>query len=329
MSNTVVRKNCILEHINGVPNRKRNHEHMNDVANGKRRKIKGIDTPQSNQGSFEEVEALAKLISGKIKHAPKVGIVCGSGLGGLGDMVEDKQIIKYSELDGFPVSTVPGHLGQFVFGLLNGTPVMLMQGRVHVYEGYPLHRVVLPIRVMWKMGVKTLILTNAAGGINPEYNVGDVMIMKDHLNLPGFCGVNPLMGINDDRIGPRFPPMSDAYNRKYRDIAKETAQELGFNDFIREGVYSFLTGPTFETVTECRLLRLLGSDATGMSTVPEAIVARHCGMEVLAMSLITNCCVMEFDSDQTANHEEVLETGKARSKDMQKLISKIVEKIAS
>lgn len=194
---------------------------------------------------------------------------------------------------------VPGHLGQFVFGLLNGTPVMLMQGRVHVYEGYPLHRVVLPIRVMWKMGVKTLFLTNAAGGINPEYKVGDVMIMKDHLNLPGFCGVNPLMGINDDRIGPRFPPMSDAYNKKYRDIAKETAKELGFNDFIREGVYSFLTGPTFETVTECRLLRLLGSDATGnwlleviwpchtsRGTEVE-IITVHAGQVLLTISLLT------------------------------------------
>ncbi|XP_062621461.1 purine nucleoside phosphorylase-like isoform X2 [Saccostrea cucullata] len=282
-----------------------------------------------SQGSLEEVERLAKLIKQRIRHAPKLGIVCGSGLGGLADVVEDKQTIKYSELEGLPVSTVPGHVGQFVFGLLDKVPVMLMQGRVHVYEGYPLHRIVLPIRVMWKLGIKNLILTNAAGGINPEYKVGDVMIMKDHLNLPGFCGINPLIGINDDRIGPRFPPMSDAYNKEYREIAKETAKELGFSDFIREGVYSFLTGPTFETVTECRLLRLIGTDATGMSTVPEAIVARHCGMEVLAMSLITNSCVMEFDSDQTANHEEVLETGKSRSSDMQKLITKIVEKIAA
>ncbi|XP_048762078.1 purine nucleoside phosphorylase-like isoform X2 [Ostrea edulis] len=281
-----------------------------------------------SQGSLAEVESVAELISNQIRHVPKIGIVCGSGLGGLADVVEDKQIIKYSELEGFAVSTVPGHVGQFVFGLLNKTPVMLMQGRVHVYEGYPLDRIVLPIRVMWKMGIKTLILTNAAGGVNPEFKVGDVMIIKDHLNLPGFCGINPLIGINDDRIGPRFPPMSDAYNREYRDIAKETAKELGFSDFMREGVYSFLTGPTFETVTECRLLRLIGTDATGMSTVPEATVARHCGMEVLAMSLITNCCVMEFDSDQKANHEEVLETGKARSKDIQKLITKIVDKLS-
>nr|XP_022286047.1 purine nucleoside phosphorylase-like isoform X3 [Crassostrea virginica] len=281
------------------------------------------------QGSLEEVEALTEQIRSRIRHEPRVGIVCGSGLGGLADVVEDKQMIKYSELEGMPVSTVPGHVGQFVFGLLKGIPVMLMQGRIHVYEGYPLHRVVLPIRVMWKFGIKTLILTNAAGGINPEYKVGDIMIMKDHLNLPGFCGVNPLIGVNDDRIGPRFPPMSDAYSKKYRDIAKQTAQELGYSEFVREGVYSFLTGPTFETVTECRLLRMIGSDATGMSTVPEATVARHCGMEVLAMSLITNSCVMEFDSDQTANHEEVLETGRARSQDMQNLITKIVQKIVS
>ncbi|XP_061163626.1 purine nucleoside phosphorylase-like isoform X1 [Saccostrea echinata] len=298
-----------------------------DFPPAKRLKGNGLNT-LDNQGSLEEVETLAKLISSRIRHAPKLGIVCGSGLGGLADVVEDKQIIKYSELEGLPVSTVPGHVGQFVFGLLDKVPVMLMQGRVHVYEGYPLHRIVLPIRVMWKLGIKNLILTNAAGGINPEYKVGDIMIMKDHLNLPGFCGINPLIGINDDRIGPRFPPMSDAYNKEYRAIAKQTAKELGFSDFIREGVYSFLTGPTFETVTECRLLRLIGTDATGMSTVPEAIVARHCGMEVLAMSLITNSCVMEFDSDQTANHEEVLETGKSRSSDMQKLITKIVEKLA-
>eukprot|EP00105_Crassostrea_gigas_P018784 XP_011436993.1 PREDICTED: purine nucleoside phosphorylase [Crassostrea gigas] len=315
----------IEERLNGIST----IEQLNGDMTTKQRKINKVNTPNSNQGSFEEIETLAKLISGKIKHAPKVGIVCGSGLGGLVEMVEDKQIIKYSELDGFPISTVPGHLGQFVFGMMNNVPVMLMQGRVHAYEGYPLHRVVLPVRVMWKMGVKNLILTNAAGGINPKYKVGDVMIVKDHINLPGFCGINPLMGINDDRIGPRFPPMSDAYCKRYRDIAKGTAKELGFTDFVQEGVLSFLTGPSFETVTECRLLKLIGADATGMSVIPEAIVARHCGMEVLAMSLITNCCVMEFDSDLTANHEEVLETGKARSKDMQKLISKIVEKIAS
>lgn len=277
--------------------------------------------------TYEEIEKIAKDIQNRVKCRPQLGIICGSGLGGLADLVEDKETISYFDIEGFPVSTVPGHQGQFVFGKLRDKPVIIMQGRVHVYEGYPLHKVTLPIKILKLMGVTTLFITNAAGGINRDYNVGDIMIMKDHFNIPGFSGLNPLIGPNDDRFGPRFPALSNAYDFNLRNLAKKCVKELGYTDFCREGVYSMLSGPSYETVTECKFLLQCGVDATGMSTVPEATVAVYCGMKVFGLSLITNSCIMEYDCKTCANHEEVLETAKLRSKDVQTLISKMVAEV--
>ncbi|XP_060082302.1 purine nucleoside phosphorylase-like isoform X1 [Ylistrum balloti] len=276
--------------------------------------------------SYEEAKKLADDIMAKIKCRPVVGIICGSGLGELANMVKDTEIMGYEEIPGFPVSTVPGHAGKLVFGQLGGKSVVLMKGRVHFYEGFTMQKTALPIRIMKLMGVKILFVTNAAGGINQNYDIGDLMIIKDHINMPGFAGMNPLHGQNDERFGPRFPAISKAYTKRLRDHAKETAKTLGFKDFnIHEGVYCMLAGPSFETVTECKFLSMIGVDVTGMSTCPEVIVAAHCGMEVFGMSLVTNKAVMQYDSEQIANHEEVLETGALRSKDLQKLVAAMLE----
>ncbi|KAL4234915.1 hypothetical protein ACF0H5_006556 [Mactra antiquata] len=274
--------------------------------------------------SYEDVQRIAQSVLDRVKCRPHIGIICGSGLGGLAEVLGDKEIIQYEDIEGFPVSTVPGHAGRLVFGSLQGKQVVLMQGRAHLYEGYDVHKIILPVRVMKLMEVRILFVTNAAGGINQDFNVGDIMIIKDHFNMPGFAAVNPLVGPNDDRFGPRFPPASQCYSYRLRKLIQETGEKLGMKDFIQNGVYCFLGGPSFETVTECRFLKVAGVDATGMSTVPEVLVANHCGMEVCGISLITNKCVMDYDSKQVANHEEVLETGEKRAKDMQQLISTVV-----
>lgn len=281
-------------------------------------------TSDQNRYSYEEVEGIAQGLLKRVKCRPRLGIICGSGLGGLANVLTDTEEIPYAEIEGFPVSTVPGHAGRLVFGTLQGKSVVLMQGRAHLYEGYDVHKIILPVRVMKLMGVRYLFVTNAAGGINENFNVGDIMIIKDHFNMPGFAAVNPLVGPNDDRFGPRFPPASQSYSLQLRQLAKKVAKDIDFDSFVREGVYCYLGGPSFETVTECRFLKLAGVDATGMSTVPEVLVASHCGMTVFGLSLITNKCVMEYDSQQFANHEEVLDTGKKRAKDMQKLIGQMV-----
>uniref|UniRef100_A0A3Q0S468 Purine nucleoside phosphorylase n=1 Tax=Amphilophus citrinellus TaxID=61819 RepID=A0A3Q0S468_AMPCI len=273
---------------------------------------------------YEECKTTADWLLSNTQVRPTVGIVCGSGLGGLAEMIKDPQIFKYSDIPNFPRSTVHGHAGRLVFGTLKGKPCVCMQGRFHLYEGYPIQKITLPMRVFKLMGVETMIMTNAAGGLNQDYKVGDIMIIKDHINMPGFSGVNPLSGPNDDRFGLRFPCMSDAYDRKLRKLAHDVAAELGYSDFLREGVYCVLGGPSFETIAECRMLHRIGADAVGMSTVHEVIVARHAGMRCFALSLISNRAVMDYDSEEKANHEEVLETGKLRAEQMEKLVSTIV-----
>lgn len=277
--------------------------------------------------SYDEVAAIADLIKKKLVDTPILGIICGSGLGGLADIVSDPICFPYSELPGFPVSTVAGHVGQFVVGMLGNKYVIIMKGRLHAYEGYSMAKATLPVRVMKLLGVKVLIVTNAAGGINQDYNVGDFMIIKDQLNIPGFVGINPLRGPNDERFGPRFPAMSKAYDREYRKLAKQVAEELGYSHYLREGVYCSLGGPCYETVTECRFLQTAGADAVGMSTCPEVIVACHASIRVLGLSLITNKAIMEYDSDLAANHEEVLETGRKQACVMLKLVSTIAERM--
>ncbi|XP_064610308.1 purine nucleoside phosphorylase-like [Liolophura sinensis] len=275
----------------------------------------------------KDIEETASFLKKQTSDRPKLAIICGSGLGGLADIVEDRINIPYKDVPGFPVSTVAGHTGQLVFGKLSGKSVVLMQGRAHVYEGVPIWKVAIPIRVLQVFGVKTIFVTNAAGGINRDFSVGDIMVISDHVNIAGFAGANPLVGLNDDSFGPRFPAMSDAYDPDLMQLAKKVGHELGLDSILRQGVYSFLVGPSFETIAECRLLKTLGVDATGMSTVPEVVTARHCGMRVFGLSLITNKCVMEYNMREKANHEEVLETGKKRAKDLQNLVSKMVASI--
>ncbi|XP_035994482.1 purine nucleoside phosphorylase [Fundulus heteroclitus] len=278
-------------------------------------------------GSYEECRITADWLLTQTQVRPTVGIVCGSGLSALAGMLKDQKVFKYSDIPNFLHSTVRGHAGQLVFGTLKGKPCVCMQGRFHLYEGHPIQKITMPMRVFKLMGVKTMIMTNAAGGLNQDYKVGDFMIIKDHINMPGFAGVNPLAGPNDDRFGVRFPCMSDAYDRELRQLAHDVAAELGYSDFVRDGVYCVLGGPNFETIAECRMLHRMGADAVGMSTIHEVIVARHAGMRCFAMSLITNRAVMDYDSQERANHDEVLETGRQRAKQMEVLVSTMVARL--
>ncbi|KAJ3585552.1 hypothetical protein NHX12_014271 [Muraenolepis orangiensis] len=277
--------------------------------------------------TYEECKATADWLLKQTDLCPLVGIVCGSGMGGLADMLKDRVVFNYKDIPNFPQSTVHGHAGRLVFGTLKGRACVCMQGRFHLYEGYSIQKITLPMRIFKLLGVQTVMLTNAAGGLNQDYKVGDIMVLKDHLNFPGLAGNNPLVGPNDERFGVRFPCMSDAYDRELQQLAAEVGQELGFGDFLREGVYSVLGGPSFETIAECRMLSILGADAVGMSTVHEVVVARHCGMRVFALSLITNRAVMDYDSAERANHEEVLETGKLRAEQLERLITAMVTRL--
>lgn len=258
--------------------------------------------------SSAEYQQAAAVIRQRTSLPVRVGIVLGSGLGGLADEVQGAVTIPYADIPGWPQSTVPGHSGTLVIGKLDDVPVVLQRGRAHFYEGYSAQQVTFPIRVMRFLGVQTLILTNAAGGINTSYRVGDVMILNDHLNFVGMTGLNPLIGPNDDTLGERFPGMSGAYDRDLREVARSAAQANSVP--VHEGVYAWLSGPNFETPAEIRMLRTVGADAVGMSTVPEVLVARHMHMRVLAMSGITNAAIAEVDSGMEATHEEVLEAGK-------------------
>lgn len=239
---------------------------------------------------------------------PTIGLVLGSGLGGLADQLEDSVAIPYEAIHGWPSSTVQGHHGRLVIGYLEGKLILAQQGRAHFYEGYTMEQVTFPIRVMHFLGIKTLILTNAAGGLNRNFTPGDIMLLNDHINLLGFAGKNPLMGPNDDTLGPRFLGMSHTYDRELRDLAKQVAHAEGIT--LHEGVYASISGPTFETPAENRMLLAWGADAVGMSTAPEVVAARHVGMRVMAFSGITNKSIMELDSPSDTNHEEVLETGR-------------------
>lgn len=255
----------------------------------------------------EDYERAAAAIRERAPLAVTTGIVLGSGLGGLADMVQDAVTIPYSDIPGWPQSTVHGHRGELVIGLLEGVPVVVQRGRAHLYEGYHPQQVVFPIRVMHFLGVKTLILTNAAGGLNPGFDGGDVMVINDHINFVGMSGNNPLMGPNDETLGERFIGMVQTYDRNLRQTAHTVAKEAGLR--LREGVYVCVSGPTFETPAEIRMFRAMGADAVGMSTVHEVLVARHMGMRVLAFSGVTNVAFDSIDTQAETNHEEVLEVG--------------------
>jgi purine-nucleoside phosphorylase len=255
-----------------------------------------------------DYEKAVEVIRSRTQQVVGVGLVLGSGLGVLADQLENPVTIAYDDIPGWPRSTVHGHAGQLVIGTLEGCPVLCQQGRAHFYEGYDLQQVTFPIRVMKAFGIHTVILTNAAGGINPAFEVGDVMLMNDHINFVGMSGSNPLMGPNDDSLGERFVGMAHTYDRDLRNSAKAAAAELGLT--LREGVYACLSGPFFETPAEIRALRTLGADAVGMSTVHEVLVARHGGQRVLAFSGITNKAIDVLDAEAETNHLEVLEAGK-------------------
>lgn len=258
--------------------------------------------------SRADYETAVTAIQAKTALRPEIGLVLGSGLGTLVDSLADKTIIPYDEIPGWPPATVEGHHGNLVVGILEDQPVVVQQGRAHFYEGYTMQQVTFPIRVMHFMGVKTLMLTNAAGGLNPDYRTGDLMLLKDHINVPGLSGENPLMGPNDSSLGPRFVSMTQTYDAEMRQRARQVATEADIP--LHEGVYIGLSGPAFETPAEVRMLRIWGADAVGMSTVNEVLVARHMGMRVCACSGITNEAVHEVDSDRVTSHDEVLEAGK-------------------
>ncbi|KFV73574.1 Purine nucleoside phosphorylase, partial [Struthio camelus australis] len=276
---------------------------------------------------YEVYKETADWLQAHTAQRPKTAIICGSGLGGLADVLDNKTIFPYEDIPHFPRSTVAGHVGRLVFGDLNGHPCVCMQGRFHFYEGYSLSTVTFPIRVFYLLGVEILIVTNAAGGLNHHFQVGDIMFIRDHINIFGLGGQNPLRGPNDERFGVRFPCMSDAYEQELLSLARESAQELGYLGFIREGVYCMLAGPCYETIAECRVLQVLGADAVGMSTVPEVIVARHCGLRVFGVSLITNKVVMSYNSEEKASHEEVLRISMVRAEALQKLVTHFIGKL--
>ena len=263
---------------------------------------------KTKQFSRQDFQTAADAIAQRTSHRPKIGLVLGSGFGEFADAIEDADIIPYADIPHFPRSTVEGHKGRLVVGRLEGQTILVMQGRVHFYEGFTMEEVTFPVRVMRAFGVEVLILTNAAGGLNPDFHAGDIMLIEDQINLLGLVGNNPLMGPNDPELGPRFPDMSTIYDRQLRELAQDIARESGLT--LRSGVYVGLSGPAFETPAEVRMLRLLGADATGMSTTNEALVARHGGMRVLGFSGITNEAIDAIDTPRVTSHEEVLETGK-------------------
>jgi purine-nucleoside phosphorylase len=256
--------------------------------------------------TLEQIDETTNAVRAKITTKPRVAIILGSGLGGLVDAIDQPNNIPYNEIPRWPVSTVIGHQGQLVFGKLEGQDVMFMQGRVHYYEGYSMAQVGLPVRVMQRLGVEIMIVTNAAGGVNPNFTPGDVMLITDHINIIGMSGLNPLRGPNLEELGPRFPDMSQPYDRQLCELARQVAQENKLT--LQEGVYVSLAGPSFETPADLRFLKSIGSDAVGMSTVPEVIVARHGGTRCLGFSGISNKA--NLDGSTITTHEEVLEAGK-------------------
>jgi len=264
-----------------------------------------------------KVREAADYIRGRIAVQPKIGLVLGSGLGVLADAMEDAATIPYAEIPHFPLTTVEGHAGELKIGRYAGKPVLLMKGRFHMYEGYAAETVAFPIRVMKALGVGTLILTNAAGGINADFRPGDLMLISDHIN---FMGRNPLVGPNDPEFGPRFPDMTEAYSRRLRELARREGEAIGVA--FREGVYAGVLGPSYETPAEIRMLRILGADAVGMSTVPEAITARHAGIEVLGISCISNMAAGMLA--RPLSHEEVMETAERVKETFIRAVARIV-----
>src|SRR4030095_5245277 len=276
----------------------------------------------ASTGLYERAEHAARIIRSRTTETPRVAIVLGSGLGGFADDFEEPVQVPYKEIPGFARSTAEGHAGRLVIGKIDQVPLVAMQGRVHFYEGYSLEQVTFPIRAFKLLGIKTLILTNAAGGVNVEFTQGALMVLSDHLNL---MGDSPLRGQKDPRFGPRFPDMTFAYSPELQEIAVEEAKALGVE--IRRGIYAALAGPSYETPAEIHLLRALGADAVGMSTVPEVIVARQMNIEVLGISCITNMAA--GISDEPISHEDVMATGDRVRETFTQLLRRVVGRVSS
>lgn len=255
-----------------------------------------------------EVATATSVVRNYTNKRPTIGLILGSGLSSLADAVANPDIIHGNDIPYWPASTVAGHQGRLIIGTLEGKTVLVLQGRSHYYEGLSVNRITLPVRVMHALGVQTLIITNAAGGINAHYTPGDLMLIKDHINFLGMAGNNPLRGPNDDSVGPRFPDMTEAYDGELRRLAHRVAADTGFS--LQEGVYAYVAGPSYETPAELRFLRMVGADAVGMSTVPSVVVAHHAGIRVLGVSTITNMAVPDPAPGTNLTHNEVLETGK-------------------
>jgi purine-nucleoside phosphorylase len=277
---------------------------------------------EAGEGLYEQIESTAGWLRGRLPEGwtPRVALILGSGLGPLADEVEALASVPYGEIPGFGQSSVPGHAGRLVLGTLQGVPVAVMQGRLHFYEGHSLQQTTSPVRVLRALGADTLIVTNAAGGLNPDYKQGDLMLIEDHINLLGWGGQNPLMGPNDERLGTRFPDIKPPYDPQLIELAAEVARER--NITVRRGVYIIVAGPSFETRAELRLLRQWGADAVGMSTVPEVIVARHGGMRVLGISNITNMAL----GDEPVTHEEVQTAGQEAGPRLMSVIKGVLDR---
>ncbi|HLB88259.1 MAG TPA: purine-nucleoside phosphorylase [Terriglobales bacterium] len=273
------------------------------------------------QDDFTHAESAAQFLLSQTPLRPKIGLVLGSGLGAFADELSEATRVPYAHIPAFPRSTAVGHAGQMVIGKAGGIPVAAMQGRVHLYEGYSAKEVAFPMRAFGRMGIRAAVLTNAAGGINLEYKQGALVILTDHLNLQG---QNPLVGPNDDRFGPRFPDMTQAYWKPYRAMALEAARKLGKT--VYQGVYAGLLGPSYETPAEIRYLRTIGADLVGMSTISEVVAARHMGIRILAISCVTNMAAGILD--RVINHEEVLETGERVKGDFVALLRAVLPEIA-
>lgn len=273
--------------------------------------------------TLAQINEVAGAIRARTTQKPRIGMILGSGLGDLANSIQNPDVIPYSELPHWPTSTVFGHAGQLVIGTLENQPILVMQGRIHFYEGISMSQVTLPVRVMQRLGIEIMVVTNAAGAIHPDFVPGDLMLITDHLNFVGMAGFNPLIGPNMAEFGQRFPDMSQAYDRALNDLARKAAQENGIQ--LREGVYVGLSGPSFETPADLRFLRIAGADAVGMSTVPEVTIARHGNTRVLGISGISNKA--NLDGNTLTTHEEVLEAGKVIAPKLEKIIRSVLRSL--
>lgn len=280
------------------------------------------------RSEFDRLLESAQFVRSLVDIAPKIGIVCGSGLGDLVSILEGPISIPYSQIPHFPQSTVAGHSGELVLGRKDGLPIVCMRGRVHLYEGYEVFECIRPIRLMAMLGVEILCVTNAAGSVNKNFKAGDFMIIKDHISFPSLAGENPLRGPHDPRLGDRFVTMSNAYDSELIHELEDAGAQLGLDEHIRTGVYAMVVGPTYETVAEAKALKLLGADAVGMSTVHEIIAAHQMGVRCLGISLLTNDILIDYDSaEDIVEHEQVVDMGARRSKDFTQLVLAFIKSV--